>query len=88
MSVASSIERGLLGIAIYKQPDGKTYVFLSYTEYGDDADGSDFEKNVEPLGNRLYRYEYANGELINPVLLFDLTATPQMKEENIMAVKF
>jgi aldose sugar dehydrogenase len=80
VSVASSIKRGLLGIAIYKQPDGKTYVFLSYTEYGDDADGSDFEKNVESLGNRLYRYEYANGELINPVLLFDLTATPPPNE--------
>ena len=76
VSVANSIERGLLGIAISKQSDGKTYVFLSYTESGDDADGSDLENNVDPLGNRLYRYEYVNGELINPVLLFDLTAIP------------
>ena len=76
VSVANSIERGLLGIAISKQPDGKTFVFLSYTESGDDSDGSDSENNVDPLGNRLYRYEYVNGELINPVLLFDLTAIP------------
>lgn len=76
VSVANSIERGLLGIAVSKHPDGKTYVFLSYTESGDDADGSDVEGNVDPSGNRLYRYEYVNGELINPVLLFDLTATP------------
>jgi glucose/arabinose dehydrogenase len=74
--VANSIERGLLGIAVSKQTDGKTYVFLSYTESGNGEDSSDVENNVDPLGNRLYRYEYVNGELINPVLLFDLTAIP------------
>ena len=77
VSVANSIERGLLGIAVSKQPDGKTYVFLSYTESGNDADGSDVENNVDPSGNRLYRYEYVDGKLINPVLLFDLTAIPE-----------
>src|SRR5690349_21778224 len=40
VAVANSIERGLLGIAIAKQPDGKTFVFLSYTESGNDEDGS------------------------------------------------
>jgi len=74
--VASAIERGLLGIAIAKQPDGKTYVFLSYTESGDGVDGSDVENFVDPLGNRLYRYEFVDGQLTNPVLLLDLTATP------------
>ncbi|VFJ14845.1 Soluble aldose sugar dehydrogenase YliI [Candidatus Nitrosocosmicus franklandus] len=75
--VASSIERGLLGIAISKsQLDGKTYVFLSHTESGNDEDGSDVEDDVEPEGNRLYRYEYVNGQLINPILLLDLTAIP------------
>ena len=77
VSVANSIERGLLGIAVSKQPDGKTYVFLSYTESGNDADGSDVEDNVDPSGNRLYRYDYVDGKLINPVLLFDLTAIPE-----------
>lgn len=76
VAVANSIERGLLGIATAKQPDGKTYVFLSYTESGNDADGSDVESSVEPAGNRLYRYEYADGQLTNPVLLLDLTAIP------------
>ena len=28
------------------------------------------------LGNRLYRYEFVDGRLINPVLLLDLTAIP------------
>jgi len=77
VSVANSIERGLLGIAVSKQPDGKTYVFLSYTESGDDVDGSDVKDNVDPSGNRLYRYDYVDGKLINPVLLFDLTAIPE-----------
>ncbi|MDF0680891.1 MAG: PQQ-dependent sugar dehydrogenase [Candidatus Nitrosocosmicus sp.] len=76
VSVATDIERGLLGIALAKQPDGKIYVFLSYTESGNDADGSDFEDNVDPLGNRLYRYEYVDGQLENPTLLLDLTAIP------------
>ncbi len=76
VAVANSIERGLLGIAIAEQPDGKTFVFISYTESGNDEDSSDVEDNVEPEGNRLYRYEYVDGHLINPVLLIDLTATP------------
>ena len=76
VAVANSIERGLLGIALAKQPDGKIYVFLSYTESGNDEDGSDFEDNVDPSGNRLYRYEYVDGQLKNPTLLLDLPAIP------------
>jgi glucose/arabinose dehydrogenase/plastocyanin len=77
--VANSIERGLLGIAISNQGQlngGKTFVFLSYTESGNDEDGSDLEDGVDPSGNRLYRYEYVDGQLVNPVLLLDLTAIP------------
>ena len=55
--VANGIERGLLGIAVSKHLDGKTFVFLSYTESGNAKDGSDVDGNVDPLGNRLYRYE-------------------------------
>jgi aldose sugar dehydrogenase len=76
VAVANSIERGLLGIALAKQPDGKIYVFLSYTESGNEADGSDFEDDVDPSGNRLYRYEYVDGQLKNPTLLLDLPAIP------------
>ncbi len=76
VAVATLIERGLLGIAVSPQPDGKTYVFLYYTESGNGVDGSDEVSLVEPLGNRLYRYEYVDGQLINPLLLLDLTATP------------
>ena len=76
VAVATSIERGLLGIATAKQSDGKTFVFISLTESGNDADGSDVESSVEPAGNRLYRYEYVDGQLTNPVMLLDLTAIP------------
>ena len=60
VAVANNIEQGLLGIAVSKQQDGKTYVLLSYTESGNDKDGSYFEDNVDPSGNRLYRYEYVD----------------------------
>ena len=76
LSVASKIERGLLGIAASKHLDGKIFVFLSYTESGNNEDGSDVSNNVDPLGNRLYRYQYVDGKLIDPVLLLDLTAIP------------
>jgi glucose/arabinose dehydrogenase/plastocyanin len=78
VAVANQIERGLLGMAISKDNDtGKTYVFLYLTESGDSRDGSDAPAtNVDPLGNRLYRYEYKDGILFNPVLLLDLTAIP------------
>ncbi|HEX2107130.1 MAG TPA: PQQ-dependent sugar dehydrogenase [Nitrososphaera sp.] len=73
-------ERGLLGMAVAKQNDTTTYVFLYYTESGDGRDGSDSE-GVVPAGNRLYRYELvqeADGtaKLINPKLLLDLPARP------------
>ena len=76
LPVASKIERGLLGIAASKHLDGKIFVFLSYTESGNNEDGSDVSNNVDPLGNRLYRYQYVDGKLIDPVLLLDLTAIP------------
>jgi aldose sugar dehydrogenase len=61
-------ERGLLGIAISKDNSGRAYVFLYYTE-------SRLE-NGEALGNRLYRYNFINNQLLNPTLLLDLPAFP------------
>jgi glucose/arabinose dehydrogenase len=61
-------ERGLLGIAV-AEDDGNSqtprYVFLYYTE-AEEEDGG------EPLGNRLYRYELLDNELVNPKMLLDL----------------
>ena len=66
VNVANVSERGLLGIAVGSE---SKYVFLFYTET-ENADGG----NV--LGNRLYRYEYDDGKLINPKLLLDLPTIP------------
>jgi aldose sugar dehydrogenase len=76
INVANQVERGLLGIAIEKNKNGPTYVFLYYTK-SVSRDGN--EIGVNPLGNRLYRYELAeNGtRLIKPQLLLDLPATPK-----------
>jgi glucose/arabinose dehydrogenase len=66
VNVANVSERGLLGIAVASEQD---YVFLFYTET-ENVDGGDV------LGNRLYRYEYDNGKLVNPKLLLDLPTIP------------
>lgn len=68
VSVAAGAgERGLLGIAISKETE-HIYVFLYYTE--SEVDGGD------PVGNRLYRYEFVNNQLLNPKLLLDLPYSP------------
>jgi glucose/arabinose dehydrogenase len=73
VAVAIKDERGLLGIAVSKDnQNNATFVFLYYTESsrdGDDVDG------INPLGNRLYRYEFVDGKLVNERLLLDLPAT-------------
>src|SRR5215216_6414009 len=74
-------ERGFLGMAVAKQNETTTYVFLYYTESGDGQSGSDAQ-GVVPAGNRLYRYELVedpdsgSAKLINPKLLLDLPARP------------
>jgi glucose/arabinose dehydrogenase len=88
VNVANKNERGMLGIAVAKHHKGPTYVFLYYTEAsrgveGKGGDGTDdcptatlCNKENNPLGNRLYRYELVDNKLVNPKLLLDLPATP------------
>ena len=73
--VATLSERGMLGIAISNNGP-HTYVFLYYTESGGGKQSDDAKAGVQPLGNRLYRYELVNNQLINPKLLLDLPAIP------------
>ena len=73
VNVANSVERGMCGIAISKN-GLKTYVFLYFTEI-DGKDGDD-RKGTEPIGNRLYRYEFVDNKLVNPKLLMNLPAYP------------
>jgi aldose sugar dehydrogenase len=83
VNVANKYERGMLGIAVSHQEmeNGSTHVFLYYTET--DMEGSDIcpkpnkcHPSNNPLGNRLYRYEFVNNKLVNPLLLMDLPASP------------
>ena len=78
LNVATKSERGLLGIAVLDisktkhasnyGPDDK-FVFLFVTETENEDDG-------EILGNRVYRFDFVNDTLINPVLLLDLPYLP------------
>jgi aldose sugar dehydrogenase len=78
VTVAPKIERGLLGIAVAPNvtPDGKRYVYLYYTQAGGSKDGDEFTGSIPPLGNVVYRYEFVNGQLVNPLQLMDLPADP------------
>jgi aldose sugar dehydrogenase len=74
VNVANKWERGLLGIAISRDP-GRVYVYLYYTE-SKAGDGNDIcltvfcNKPKEPIQNKLYRYDLVNNKLVNPKLLF------------------
>jgi glucose/arabinose dehydrogenase len=73
VNVANSVERGMCGIAVSKNGP-LVHVFLYFTEI-DGKDGDD-RKGKQPEGNRLYRYELIENQLVNPVLLLDLPADP------------
>jgi aldose sugar dehydrogenase len=80
VNVANKAERGMVGIAVMPKHDNNksTYVFLYYTESKrkDGEDATLGSKSIQPLGNRLYRYELVdnNTRLINPTLLLDTPA--------------
>ena len=86
VSVATAYERGLLGIAVTKNDDETAHmnspnVYLYYTESKHDANDvcsatGTCNKNSQPLGNRLYKYELVDNKLVNPNLLLDLPASP------------
>ena len=89
VNVASESERGLLGLAILNtkglnlnitttttnekakenNSTNEIKVFLFYTETKDIDNG-------DILGNRLYKYDFVEGKLINPKLLLDLPFLP------------
>jgi glucose/arabinose dehydrogenase len=68
VSVAAGAgERGMLGIAISNSTE-HIHVFLYFTE-------SEFDGG-NPIGNRLYRYELVNNQLLSPKLLLNLPYSP------------
>jgi glucose/arabinose dehydrogenase len=86
LDVANQNERGLLGMAVLKNTiGGNQYVFLFYTEAKDrmgEVNDTERQSNGgdggEPIGNRLYRYEFSEDrtKLLNPNLLLDLPYEP------------
>ena len=81
VNVANKRERGLLGIANFKDNSVENF-FLYFTETQQN-DGTDIcrvtyycEPSSNPQGNRLYKYELDNNRLVNPKLLLDLPAAP------------
>jgi aldose sugar dehydrogenase len=88
VGVATERERGILGIAVAKKTENDlphTYVFIYFTQSKTPEDGLDecpaprpyyCKQDSEPLGNRLYKYEFEDNKLVNPELLLDLPAKP------------
>ncbi|HSA74682.1 MAG TPA: PQQ-dependent sugar dehydrogenase, partial [Candidatus Nitrosocosmicus sp.] len=86
LNVANKIERGLLGIDVANQTlnnatGERTYAFIFYTQSL--KDGNDVcsgatvcEESTNPLGNRIYRYEWNGTDLINPTLILDIPVGP------------
>jgi len=72
VNVSGYGEGGLLGISVAntsKKSDAK-YVYLYFTE----SKNGDISSQSKPMGNRLYRYEFADNKLINPKRLLSLPA--------------
>lgn len=66
-SVLNQSERGMLGIATTKLPDGINFiVFLYLTEEGEENEAR----------NRVYKFELRDNKLVNPKLLLDLPGIP------------
>jgi aldose sugar dehydrogenase len=77
VNVATVGYRGMLGIAISKDQNGHTSVFLYYTEAkSKDGEDENVSHPVKPLGNRVYKYDLINDKLVNPRLILDLPAMP------------
>jgi glucose/arabinose dehydrogenase len=74
--VAIKGERGMLGIAVAKHKNGPTYVFLYFTQSGGGKTADDITDRIQPAANVLYRYQFLNGQLVNPKLLLSLPAVP------------
>ena len=86
--VANKGERGMLGITVAKNLTcHTTYVFVYYTQSGGGKSGDDATVGIQPLGDRLYRYELNNNggnnsKLINPKLLLNIPTSPKTPNHN------
>ena len=77
VNVATVGYRGMLGIAASEDFHKHTNVFLYYTQaHARDGEDEDVSNSLDPLGNRVFRYDLVNNRLVNPKLLLDLPAMP------------
>jgi aldose sugar dehydrogenase len=76
VNVATVGYRGMLGIAVSTDINKHTRVFLYYTEAHKDREDENLSDGVEPIGNRVFRYELIDNRLVNPKLLLDLPSMP------------
>jgi glucose/arabinose dehydrogenase len=74
-NVESQVERGMLGIAVANNSSGHKNVFLYFTENTNPSTRAHTDGGTS-VANRVYRYEYVDGKLINPKLVLDLPANP------------
>jgi len=76
VNVGTAGYRGLLGVVATANEKESIKVFLYFTETSKNDGDDDSKNSVDPLGNRLYRYDLVDNRLINPKLLLDLPALP------------
>ncbi len=71
LNVDTDSERGLLGIVLHPNFASNSFVYLYYTQSTDSEDTSG-----SALDNRVFRYTWSGGKLINPTQILILPATP------------
>jgi aldose sugar dehydrogenase len=74
VSVENHLEQGLLGIAVDNDTTAGNprYVYLYYSSPIGNQAKAGYKNNQTIGGNLLYRYEYADGKLVNPKLLLKI----------------
>ena len=84
VAVDNSDERGLLGIALHPGFVTNHFVYLCYTESstGNDSTG------VNPLGIRIYRYQWTGSVLTNGTLIFEFPVEPGVDFHNGGVIAF
>ena len=77
-------ERGLLGIAVHPGFATNSLIYLCYAESSTGSDSS----GVDPLGIRIYRYEWTGSVLTNAALIFEFPVEPGVSIHNGGAIAF
>ena len=84
VAVDNTGERGLLGIALHPGFATNNFVYLCYTESSTGNDST----SVDPLGIRVYRYEWTGSVLTNGTLIFEFPVEPGVANHNGGAIAF